>query len=45
MSALALDPFRLALARAFIGIRAPLFFAVATSFVLNVFDEKLRWVQ
>jgi MFS family permease len=40
LSALARDPFQFTLARALMGIGAPLFFAVATTFVLNLFDAE-----
>lgn len=42
LSALARDPFQFVLARALMGIGAPLFFAVATTFVLNLFDAERR---
>ncbi len=42
LSALAKDPFQFTLARALMGIGAPLFFAVATTFVLNLFDAERR---
>ena len=42
LSALARDPFQVVLARALMGIGAPLFFAVATTFVLNLFDAERR---
>jgi MFS family permease len=40
LSALARDPFQFTLARALMRIGAPLFFAVATTFVLNLFDAE-----
>jgi MFS family permease len=42
LSAFAQDPFQFFLARALMGIGAPLFFAVATTFVLNLFDKERR---
>lgn len=42
LSALARDPFQFTLARALMGFGAPLFFAVATTFVLNLFDAERR---
>ena len=42
LSALARDPVQFVLARALMGIGAPLFFAVATTFVLNLFDAERR---
>ncbi len=42
LSAFARDPFQFTLARALMGIGAPLFFAVATTFVLNLFDAERR---
>ncbi|MEE8354209.1 MAG: MFS transporter [Candidatus Bathyarchaeia archaeon] len=42
LSAFARDPFQFFLARALMGIGAPLFFAVATTFVLNLFDKERR---
>ena len=41
-SAFAQDPFQFTLARALMGIGAHLFFAVATTFVLNLFDAERR---
>jgi MFS family permease len=42
LSAMARDPFQFTLARALMGIGAPLFFAVATTFVLNLFAAERR---
>lgn len=42
LSAFARDPLQFVLARALMGIGAPLFFAVATTFVLNLFDAERR---
>ncbi len=42
LCAFARDPFQFTLARALMGIGAPLFFAVATTFVLNLFDAERR---
>jgi len=42
LSALSRDPLQFILARALTGIGAPLFFAVATTFVLNLFDAERR---
>ncbi len=42
LSAYAVNPIQFVLARALMGIGAPLFFAVATTFVLNLFDAERR---
>ena len=42
LSAYAADPVQFMLARALMGVGAPLFFAVATTFVLNLFDAERR---
>jgi ACDE family multidrug resistance protein len=42
LSGLADNPLQFVLARALMGIGAPLFFAVATTFVLNIFDAERR---
>jgi MFS family permease len=42
LSGFADNPLQFVLARALMGIGAPLFFAVATTFVLNIFDAERR---
>ncbi len=42
LSAYAVNPIQFVLARALMGIGAPLFFAVATTFVLNLFEAERR---
>jgi len=42
LCAYAVNPIQFVLARALMGIGAPLFFAVATTFVLNLFDAERR---
>ncbi len=42
LSAYAVNPIQFVLARALMGVGAPLFFAVATTFVLNLFDAERR---